>query len=404
MAKKKSTAQIHLLDQFKCSQQSSRMVEAHEEGTDRRSGSTRDKGKWKSKGSGRSVLGKTEALEDNVYRIGHGDQADLFIKTTEAIAAYVGVEFGWDLRILVKQRKEAGFTKPLYPTQTTGVKTRSKEDKEPAAAPSDESAQMAEYKVELGIYHSKVQKYNDDKAKVFVIILGQCTIGVQRWLEQGRGLDELEANRDVVGLLKLLEEMAFSNGGDQDPFIILIHSMRRLTTIQQGSREPIPKYYKRLKVSADVLNGHWGDFCPPNLIKDGLTKEEVKDRLLGRLLLVGADPVKFGPLKEELSNSYVSGIDRYPKTLEATEKLLSKYQATHKQPPKGDDNDERRGRSFAQKGKQGSPGTESPSRNNSPESATGEGSRNKKTDTKKAGRGRSRSSSPTDGWSSRGHG
>ena len=235
-----------------------------ENATDRKSGGSRDKRRDKFNGSGRQVLGKTKELGDHVYKIGTNDQADLFIRTTEAIAEYVGVEYGWELRILVKQRTEASFTKPKYPTQ---VATRSATAA--AADPNLESAQIAEYKAELSIYHGRLDKYNESKAKVFVIILGQCTLAVKSWLEQGRRLDKLEADRDVVGLLKLLEEMAFSNGGDQDEFLTLVHSWRKLATMQQGSKEPTAKYYKRLRVAADVLIGHWGEFVPSKLVKGG---------------------------------------------------------------------------------------------------------------------------------------
>ena len=374
------------------------MEDLIESATDRKSGGTRDKGRDKFRSSGRQVLGKTKELGDHVYKIGTNDQADLFIRTTEAIAEYVGVEYGWELRILVKQRKEANFTKPKYPTQ---VATRSATATATAAAadPNLESAQIAEYKAELSIYHGRLDKYNEGKAKVFVIILGQCTLGVKSWLEQGRGLDKLEADRDVVGLLKLLEEMAFSNGGDQDEFLTLVHSWRKLATMQQGSKEPTAKYYKRLRVAADVLIGQWGEFVPSKLVKGGLTKEEVQDRFLARIFLIGADPKRFGSLIEELNNTYISGTDRYPKTLEDTQKLLSKYREPRSSLKK-DDNDDRRGNNFNQKGKQASPRKGSPSRSSSPESTDGE-SKNKKVEKRREGRTRNRSVSPSQiGWSS----
>jgi hypothetical protein len=58
-----------------------------------------------------------------------------------------------------------------------------------------------QYKAELDIYYQKQDKYQDNKGKAFVIILCQCTMGVKGWLENRNGMVELEANRDVVGLL-----------------------------------------------------------------------------------------------------------------------------------------------------------------------------------------------------------
>jgi hypothetical protein len=59
--------------------------------------------------TGRQVLGKTEELGEHVYKIGSSDQADTFVRTTEAIADYVGVTYGWAMRVLVKNRKEKVF-------------------------------------------------------------------------------------------------------------------------------------------------------------------------------------------------------------------------------------------------------------------------------------------------------
>jgi hypothetical protein len=283
------------------------MEEGHEQGTDRRSGGTRDKGKHNSKYHVRQVLGKTEELQDNVYTLTPNGQADAFITTTKAIAEHVGVIYGWDLRILVKHRIEA-FTKPTLPTVAAAI------------------AQMAEFKAEFGIYHTKLQEY-DNKGKVFVIILGQCTVEVMNWLEQGRGLDR-QATRDVVGLLKLLEDGFLKrrrSGSIPDRDL----EFEKARMIQQGSKEHA-KYYQRLRTAADVLIGQWGDSYPSKLVNTSTSKEEASDRLLASIFLHGSDKTRFGSLQEELNNAYVGGSDRYPKTFEDTQRLLCKQHEDHR--------------------------------------------------------------------------
>jgi hypothetical protein len=106
-------------------------------------------------------------------------------------------------------------------------------------------------------------------------MLGQCIVGVKGWLENGNGSTQLETDCDVIDLIKKLEEMAFSTGGDLDPFLVLNLSLRRLVAIQQGPpKEHTAKYHARFKTSANVLTGHWGEFYPPKLVKDGLIKEK----------------------------------------------------------------------------------------------------------------------------------
>jgi hypothetical protein len=230
------------------------------------------------------------------------------------------------------------------------VKTRAKVD-DPQAPSTPESTQLMQYQAELDIYYRKQEKYQDDKGKAFVIILGQCTVGVKGWLENMNCMAELEADCDVVGLLKLLEKMAFSTGGDQDPFLTLNLSLRCLVAIQQGPKENTAKYYKRFRVAADVLTGHWGEFYLPQLVNTKLTKELAQERFLARILLMGADKVGFGKLRDELNNNYISGTDRYPKTLDDTIKLLTRYQGPQMNPGKVlNDNEDGMVKSFLQQG------------------------------------------------------
>jgi hypothetical protein len=55
--------------------------------------------------TGEQVIGKEEKLGELVYKFNTKDQADMYLRTTEAIADFVGVEYGRDTRMLVKQRR-----------------------------------------------------------------------------------------------------------------------------------------------------------------------------------------------------------------------------------------------------------------------------------------------------------
>jgi hypothetical protein len=48
----------------------------------------------------------------------------------------------------------------------------------------------------------------------------------------------------------------------------------------------------------------------------------VQDKFLARIFLIGSDKRRFGMLVEDLNNSYIAGKDNYPKSLDATLKLL----------------------------------------------------------------------------------
>jgi hypothetical protein len=136
------------------------------------------------KTTGEQVLGQEEKLGELVYKFNTKDQADMYLRTTEAIADFVGVEYGRDMRMLVKHGTEKTFTKPRIPRS---------DDTTPIL--------MEKYKTELGIFHQDKKEFQDNKAKVFVIILEQCTHNVKSKLENELGYATLEMNDDVASWL-----------------------------------------------------------------------------------------------------------------------------------------------------------------------------------------------------------
>jgi hypothetical protein len=74
------------------------------------------------------------------------------------------------MRMFVKHSTEKTSTGPRIPRS---------EDATPGL--------MEKYKTELGIFHREKKEFHENKAKVFVIILGQCTHHVKSKLENELG-------------------------------------------------------------------------------------------------------------------------------------------------------------------------------------------------------------------------
>jgi hypothetical protein len=258
----------------------------------------------------------------------------MHLRTTEAIADFVGVEYGRDMRMLVKHGTEKTFTKPRIPRSknvTPGL--------------------MKKYTTELGIFHRDKKEFRDNKAKVFVIILGQCTHNVKSKLESELGYGTLEINDDVVGLLRQLKQMAFASGGIQHPFCTLKIVMRRLLAINQGPREPVTNYYRRFVSATKVIEDQWGKFYPDKLALSAsdADKDITRDKYLSMIFLARADKVRFGTLIEDLNNSYLAGNDQYPAPLDGTLTLLSHYQGHRGSEHMDGDKNVSRKTSFAQR-------------------------------------------------------
>jgi hypothetical protein len=50
-------------------------------------------------------------------------------------------------------------------------------------------------------YYFKKERYEEHKAKIFVIVKGQCTLNMKNKVESLKGCDSIEANDDVIKLL-----------------------------------------------------------------------------------------------------------------------------------------------------------------------------------------------------------
>jgi hypothetical protein len=151
-----------------------------------------------------------------VYKTNAKDQVDMYLHITEAIADYVGVQYGQDMRMLVKRSIEVTFTE----------------------------ISMEKYKAKLNLYHRDKKLYKENKSKVFIIVLGQCTQVVKSKLENDEGFEKLEIEDNVVGLLGVLKQMVFSTAGVPEPFWTTQVLLRRTTAINQGPSESVANYYR----------------------------------------------------------------------------------------------------------------------------------------------------------------
>jgi hypothetical protein len=90
---------------------------------------------------------------------------------TEAIADYVGREYSKEMRLLLKNQKESEPKEPVMP------------DKEEVKSP----LAMKKYETELKQYYFKKKRYEEHKAKIFVIVKGQCTLNMKNKVESLQG-------------------------------------------------------------------------------------------------------------------------------------------------------------------------------------------------------------------------
>ena len=67
------------------------------------------------------------------------------------------------------------------------------------------------------------------------------------------GLEALEEDSDVVGLINKLKMMAFNAEGAQEPYTVLAEQLDKFTSIQQGEKEKITNYHERFLAMKEVI-------------------------------------------------------------------------------------------------------------------------------------------------------
>jgi len=179
--------------------------------------------------NGGQASGKEVQLGNLIHKFNAEDQADMCLRIAEAIADFAGVECGTDMRMLAKKSNEKIFTEPLPPRAATDTTV-------PA------QGRLEKHCTELMICHKDMKACTEQKAKVFVVILGQCSLEVKNKLVNNVGFKTLEDSDDAVGPLKMLKEMAFSTSGVQHPHWTLQNVLRRLTAINQGPSESVSSF------------------------------------------------------------------------------------------------------------------------------------------------------------------
>ena len=260
---------------------------------------------------GRSrALGATRELGEHVYVLNKKVQAEKYIRTTEKIAQYAGLNIGKEMRYVVMYHKEYTFTEPEYPTKD-----------EVKATPG----RMEKFKVELSAHQTKMDKYDNDKAQLYVVILGQCTEKVKLKLKADPKFEDMEKDYDVVGFLKLLRIIMFSTTGVQHECMAAHEAYRRFINVVQGPKESLEHFIIRFNALAEVSDEIHGLVIPDKIMIDETDRTKASDKYRVMVFLCGLDRTRYGKLLDELHNSYLAKTDKYPDTLDDAVTLFSNY-------------------------------------------------------------------------------
>jgi Zinc knuckle len=260
----------------------------------------------KSGGKGNSFKKNSGNEKGYVYTYGIPGQTDRYIKTTKAIAEQVGKTYGKEMWRLVNDREETEFEEP----------------KDPGDAAT--KGQLEKYKMLLKAHIDEMKEYKKQKAKVFRIIMGQCSPTMKNKIENLPDYEELEDDDDVVKLLTKMRELVYSTENVQYEYWTMQASMRSLMIMRQGEKESLGSFSKRFLAQLEVTESVWGTLSPMKL-KGSATDLQVKarDKYLACVFLAGVDRSRYKSVLDDLNNDFLTGVVSYPEDVPGMVALLS---------------------------------------------------------------------------------
>ena len=139
----------------------------------------------------------------------------------------------------------------------------------------------------------------------------------------------------MVELLKLIKELSHQTTEVKYQYWTLTTLLWRLMNMRQGENETMAAHYKRFKNMIEIVEGQWGKLYPDKIAAEEAdydVKSKKADviskcnaQMLACMFMHGANKKLYKKCIIELNNMYLSGNDRYPKSIEAAMTYMSHY-------------------------------------------------------------------------------
>jgi hypothetical protein len=168
--------------------------------------------------------GKATDLHGFIYDVGlPNSNNDLFSKTTKEIAEHVSrtIEGAGDFRLAMVSLTLPTLTPPSAPANAPGTNEPSWVDK-------------VQYKLQYSEYIKKTDKWSSVQAKVFPLVLGQCSHTIRDRLEASPDWNTINTSSDVLELLKLIQKSMYTKSTNHHPTHALYEAEAALIKFRQG--------------------------------------------------------------------------------------------------------------------------------------------------------------------------
>ena len=184
---------------------------------------------------------------------------------------------------------------------------------------------------------TRLTQLENNKERLYGIIRGQCTIGLQEVIKGHSEYREQSIDFNCIWLLQKLKLASSGMDARANKYFTLVMAMRYAFTVRQRNNETNDSYRVRLESQLMLLKLAGGKHAlhSPDMIQKSaigiLGQDDIKaeeEKMKAMILILGADPDRFGHLQSSLEEGVMLGRDEYPTTMVLAYELLQKTAPT----------------------------------------------------------------------------
>ena len=215
--------------------------------------------------------------------------------------------------------------------QSTKVKTEDGDEEEQDQYSKEMENMILKELVKNHIH--RVTKLDSNKMKLYGLIWGQLTTGLQEVVKGDDDFSSKDLQFDCIWLLQKLKLITAGLDERSNKFATYVTAVRQAFTVRQRENESNDSYRKRFEshvLTLDLVGGKHVTYSPtvmqslddkldPAVESDVL---EAQQKTMGMMLILGADPTRFQSLQDSLEEGVLLGRDEYPETVTQAYELL----------------------------------------------------------------------------------
>ena len=244
---------------------------------------------------------------------------------------------------------------------------------------------MRKWEIQAAIFFQRESILCENKKALYTVIYSNLTSTTKSRVEQNKSFPEKHRASDLLWIMSVIDDI-MTDFDVAKPYMVSVHQqLRRVMTITQQRDETNDGFVRRLvkeiklyeKRGGALMYGHEHREKADMSLKEIQAKYEVdngskmsdeestkakkiivagiQEKIRATTVFLAADEERYGDLRREVANAFLTGRDDYPKTIPEVLKMLNNYQRpsvsfsdSHQRPGNRHPQRKMRGRMFAQ--------------------------------------------------------